>query len=105
MSQYVAHLPDVAGDQQADALVLELVGQLGSPAPERDLGAGGADDLVGQRLGELHPDINPGLGHRLDHDGMDLLGRVRPSRADCELAVCELVREQRGGFDPRSARR
>jgi len=49
------------------------IDRTGVAAAEGDDDVGGADHLVGQRLGELERDVHPDLGHRLHHDGVDLL--------------------------------
>lgn len=44
-------------------------------ATHRHHDIGGGDDIVGQRFGEVVAQVDPDLGHRLDHGGVDRMDR------------------------------
>src|SRR5439155_6705499 len=102
-------LPDLVADfaHGSEALagrVLELpvlvalarIDRAGVPAAHRDHGVGGPYDLVGQRLRKLLGEIDPDLGHRLDHRGVDPVGGLRAGGPNVHPPLGELI-EQAGG--------
>src|SRR3954452_2174819 len=62
-------------------------------AAHRDHDVRGPDDLVGQRLREFLRKINPDLCHRLDGDGVDLVGWIRAGGPNMDTARSELIQE------------